>query len=329
MIRLNQHRIPQLIAGAALPKEIITLYADDDDEMKLAMRGFWQSLHIYGRCWLRAEPLDQHTIADQDDTLYKCRFASSSNLLGDSHSSFVFLLPQEQVQEFLDAPMTPIEWVVVTDAEGNECPVNVYGWETCHWQSNQQPKASSKCQEHSSDRSQPEPGSVQKASPSSLTQYKERKSEEPVDPRYEQVAKATIQEAMKEFYPEQIAAGQMPPRKYLPLILVKAVQKTLEHQLEYERDPRQRAELQQRIEDMDLMTQKEKMWYWDRERYVKVLWTDELTGVCAVNVGIHPRLRVRNDVPLHQKKRSHKHKGRKANHWQMKRSRGKNTQSVA
>src|SRR5579862_5185292 len=218
----DQHGAPLLVAGVALPTEMLTLYSDDSDEEKLAMRGFWQSLHVYSRCWLVAEPLDCSC------DYYKCRLSSSRKLLLDRQQSFFSLLSQEQLLTLLNAPDQPIEWEIVSDGDGNEYPVNVYGWETSHWQCEQQPKASSTCQEDSSNPSQPEQKTSQKTTPSSLTDYKERKSEEPIDTRYEQVTQTTIHEAMKELYPEQVAAGEHPHRKYFPLILVKAVQKTLE-----------------------------------------------------------------------------------------------------
>jgi hypothetical protein len=276
MTRLIQYRAPQIIAATALPKEIITLYSDDSDEMKLAMRGFWQSLHVHARCWLLAEPLDQYTNNDQDDTLYKCRFSSSSSLLVDSHSSFVFLLPKQQVQALSNAPVQPVEWEVITDQDGNECPVNVFGWDRALWQSAQLEQ------------------STESSPTSSLEKHKDRVAVDPVDLEQEEIAFTAIIQATLELLPDLPDDGY-PSRRDMPTILLMAAHNLTLQKLNATHDYMDCQSLKHRVEDISSMLDWKKVWWWDRERFVEIVPTpiseQEVRGTCLVNIGIHPEVR--------------------------------------
>ena len=300
----DQHGAPLLVAGAALPQEILTLYSDDSDEEKLAMRGFWQSLHVYSRCWLVAEPLDCSF------DYYKCRFSSSRKLLLDQQQSFFSLLSQEQLLTLLNAPDQPIEWEIVSDGDGNEYPVNVFGWDRTFWQ----------------------PESTEECEVASLEEYKEREAVEPKDSFQEAITFAAIKEATHELLPD-LPDTDAPSKKDMPIILLMAAHLTVTRNRAEAHDIYERTWLQHRAEDLSSMLEWRKVWWWNRERFIVIEPTpfaqQENSGVCLVEIGIHPDVREKRLEALGAKVSKESSRKPSNKNWGAKRSKARRRMSVA
>lgn len=265
----NLQRSIHIVAGTAVPQVLLTLYSSDDVETKYVIQGFWQALHVYSRCWVLVEPLDQY--GDE----YKCRFAASYELLRDPARSFIYLFTGAHLQNLLNAPIVPIEWEIVTDKDGNECPVNVAGRAT------RPAQESKKCSET------PVPALAGTSSePKSMAKHRECKAITPVDTYVEKIPFAFVEEATAKLCPH-LPEGQYPPAKQMPLILVHALHATL-FRLVHEQNTCDRERLQEQIAYLSAMMDRVGLWYWDRDNYVQLLWSDDANGVCGVSVGVHP-----------------------------------------
>lgn len=292
----NTNQQVYLVAATGIPQEVLALHRKEHDiETQHVIRGIWQAMHVYQKCWLLAEP--RHNGAS---TYYKCRVASSRPLLFEGEQSLDFFFTEQQLREALDAPEEPIVWDFVEDTYGNEIPVNIAPaiefYRTCiishpilwkSWLAQASLAGKQEQSEHKQSVSSP-------AKPVSLTTYRERKSLEtaPVAEFEEKIAFDALRKTGAELNPT-LAKGHRLPVKELPLVLLTAVLASLQQRIEDEHDLRERKLLKQYVQDVEFMISRPYLWRGDSDQYVHIAEEDYYDGICLVYIGVHPASRNR------------------------------------